>query len=556
MPTRLIDVGTEGDDVRLETSPKAGERYITLSHVWGTLPLTVTTTSNIRQHSEEIPWVSLTRTFQDAISITRGLGIRYIWIDSLCIIQDSSSDWEAEAKVMANVYANSYLTLAATSAAESSEGLFRPRYNLNEEDGREYVREYEIKLGDRLPRKSISARRVTKYSHIFLLSLEYKGGHKELAPLLFRAWALQERFLSPRTLHFCFDELVWECKAGIDCECGFGSSPSGRALSAGPVGRNIFKELFDSSQLPDSLGNDKAHSTDYQKKLFPGWYSLVEYYMALSITYPSDRLPALRGMTKSIEDKLGWTYLEGIWVEDLVPGLLWDANWPRSFRRTKAAPTWSWASMEPIDTSAWDQRFASTPEVYNVLNFGYSACMVHEQFRLIAYSSYSSNEDVSYQNIVPKNQTYIVLEAAFVQATIVAELLTPKATQNPNGEGPNSTSCDNLDEVNELEADSESKINEESKALRLLVGSNKDLIPVSWDIRNNSKKNEYSEIAEDDEVAAILLVQGDGRERSSAGLVLKKVVGGLDLYKRVGAFSFQQKDLKYFRDGSRRVIII
>ncbi|PVH67844.1 HET-domain-containing protein [Cadophora sp. DSE1049] len=352
LPTRLIDVGAGENDVRLETSLKAVERYIALSHAWGTLHLPRTTTTNLRQHCENIPWASLSRTFQDAISITRGLGIRYIWIDSLCIIQDSLSDWEAEAKDMKNVYENSYLTLAATSAAESSEGLLRPRYNLNENNNPEYVCEYEIKRSDRLSQHSIYARQAIKYSHKFLLSLEYKGGHKELAPLLYRAWVLQERILSPRTLHFSFDEMVWECKTGIDCECGFAASPSGRTVSVSPLGLHIFKELFNNSQASNLQIPDKTRKADYEKELFSAWYRLVEYYMALSLTFPADRLPALRGMTRSLEEKLGWTFLEGVWVEDVVPGLLWSRNWLRSFRRNQTAPSWSWASIELLDSSS------------------------------------------------------------------------------------------------------------------------------------------------------------------------------------------------------------
>lgn len=58
--------------------------------------------------------------FQDAIIITRQLGLRYLWIDSLCIIQDSLRDWETEAAKMASIYQNSYVTISATDASNGS----------------------------------------------------------------------------------------------------------------------------------------------------------------------------------------------------------------------------------------------------------------------------------------------------------------------------------------------------------------------------------------------------------------------------------------------------
>ena len=556
LPTRLIDIGADESSVRLETSPKIGERYIALSHAWGTLPLATTTTSNLRQHCENITWASLTKTFQDAISVTRGLEIRYIWIDSLCIIQDSASDWKEEAKDMAKVYANSYLTISAMSAAESSEGLFRPRYNLDEDDNQKYISEYEIKRSDRLSQFSIYARRATKYSHVFLLSLEYKGGHKELAPLLYRAWVIQERILSSRILHFSFDEMVWECRAGIDCECGFGASPSGRALSAGPIGLNIFKELFSNSHSSTLQTSDETHKAGYEKELFSAWYHLVEYYMALSITFPSDRLPALRGITKSLEQKLGWTFLGGIWVEDCVPGLLWTRNWLRACRRNDSAPSWSWASLEPIDMSNWDSRFASVPDVFDVLNFNDVACTVHERFHLIAHSSGSSEETLSYKNMVPENQAYIVVEAAFINATIVAEITTRRQTKDPNTETADFEDRGDSKEAKESEVDEKSKTDGDSKALRLSVKGNKSLISVTWDIHNKKEEDDYDEVTENDEVGAILLTQKNEAEVVLSGLVLKKVEGEIDFYKRVGVFSFTEKVGECFPDETRRVILL
>ena len=237
MPVRLIDIGAGNDAIRLEIYPQR-EKYIALSHLWSTIPLPETTISNFQQRCRNIPWMALSKTFQEAISLTRGLGIRYLWIDSLCIIQDSTSDWETEARNMSSIYTNSYLTIAATSAADSSEGLLRPRCtNVQDSNNEEpdFIHEYEIERKSQHDSSSqnylIFARLQLKYSHECLLAMDYKVTHAKMAPLLRRAWVLQERLLSPRIMHFCSDELVWECREGMDCECGFGVSSSGRAES-------------------------------------------------------------------------------------------------------------------------------------------------------------------------------------------------------------------------------------------------------------------------------------------------------------------------------------
>jgi hypothetical protein len=103
-------------------------KYMTLSHCYGTgQDVLRTTTHTLKGFEESIPWSDLPKTFQDAVNLTRALGVRWLWIDSLCILQDSASEKAEESNKLGGIFGNSYLTLAATSASDSREGLFFPR---------------------------------------------------------------------------------------------------------------------------------------------------------------------------------------------------------------------------------------------------------------------------------------------------------------------------------------------------------------------------------------------------------------------------------------------
>ena len=131
LPTRVLDLGSGGtneDPALVETSGLTA-RYVCLSHCWGRSQCIKTTRSTYDKWKSGVPWSMLPRTYQDAIVITRRLGIHYIWIDSLCIIQDDSADWERESSQMASIYGNSFLTIAATFAADGNGGCF-PTYNV------------------------------------------------------------------------------------------------------------------------------------------------------------------------------------------------------------------------------------------------------------------------------------------------------------------------------------------------------------------------------------------------------------------------------------------
>ncbi|TVY15628.1 hypothetical protein LARI1_G006275 [Lachnellula arida] len=125
LPSRILDIQSRKEVFLVETRDLAasanGPRYATLSHCWGKTILIRTTKKTFRQRKEGMKWETLPPTFRDAISLARALGIQFLWIDSLCIIQDDKRDWEREAACMAKIYSNSYINIAATGASDSLE---------------------------------------------------------------------------------------------------------------------------------------------------------------------------------------------------------------------------------------------------------------------------------------------------------------------------------------------------------------------------------------------------------------------------------------------------
>ena len=198
-PTRLLDVDqywNTGDVVLVEVdmTPEKRIPYATLSHCWGSSrsrgPLT-TVTADLASRKELIRFNELPPTFQDAVKTTRKLQIRYLWIDSLCIIHDTKTDWEKEAPRMGEIYAGSVCTLCALASEDSYGGFFRETERKIEFDFR-----FDLSVG-------------SKRIRIFAAEPNEWGLY---GPVMERAWTLQERELSNRILHFSTHGLFWECK--------------------------------------------------------------------------------------------------------------------------------------------------------------------------------------------------------------------------------------------------------------------------------------------------------------------------------------------------------
>lgn len=313
-PTRLLLVSKDPDYIYLRENDEvpSGTRYTTLSHCWGKVVLGTLLTTNVSDRKSGIEIKSLVQTFQDAIEVTRRLKVDYIWIDCLCIIQDSRQDWQRESLVMGSVYGNSYCDIAATASSDGRGGLFRER------DARA-VQPCVVGIG---------MGGVKQYH--YLSDLDAWWHDFERSPLNVRAWVLQERLLSPRVLHFCRDQLLWECNELRACE----RYPTG------------LRDPLPSAESPRIFRIAQKRSRRKQD-IFEVWSPVVQAYSACAITKDTDRLVALHGIAATAQKVLGCRYVSGLWERGLESQLAWSVVEPETSHRPAehVAPSWSWASV-------------------------------------------------------------------------------------------------------------------------------------------------------------------------------------------------------------------
>ncbi|KAF1357736.1 HET-domain-containing protein, partial [Lizonia empirigonia] len=316
LPTRLIDVQAfdRNADVRLVMSRslssdlRTSPTYLTLSHCWGKTSLITTTTKNIDSRRNRILFSELSQTFRDAVDLTRELGQRYLWIDSLCIVQDDLKDWVKEAAMMAQVYGSSYCTLAALGSQDGRGGCHREADIQKSMDNIFFDLRNPSSAGE--PYIRIFRKEPTDWQTDYD---GFSGQAGEMqSPLRLRAWVLQEKELSKRSVHFGKNQLLWECK-----------------------------EMKGSAQLP-WLEMKKKRGLTYPE----GWPQLVEDYSLRSLTKSVDKLPAISGVAKQYKEPNA-QYLAGLWSDQLPAALMWQSMDPFAKRHEAyRAPSWSWASLQ------------------------------------------------------------------------------------------------------------------------------------------------------------------------------------------------------------------
>lgn len=308
-PTRLVDVGSDGPHQPVRIVPgkhclRDGRNYLVLSYCNGLTPkgapwqLTSTTKARFE---DDLPLNVLPQTLYDAIMWTRRLGERFIWIDNLCIVQDSAEDWEREASRMASIYGSALLTLVAASG--SIYGGMTDRQNPL--------------------RNTAAALKLSNTKHeplratVYILPNGQKGNTALPAPTGDRAWCYQEDVLSPRIIKFSLKEVEWQCLAT--------------------------KFTLERAQGLEQLGGNDPY------RWYTIWYRLIERYSRKQITYPTDKLPAFSGIAAS---KSTGDYLAGILKKDIWASMLWlrDTNLyttqPGRRYESYIAPSWSWASID------------------------------------------------------------------------------------------------------------------------------------------------------------------------------------------------------------------
>ena len=334
LPKRLLDVSLPR--VRLyETNIEFG-RYACLSHCWGaTRPACRTTSATLEANKTGIEWDALPATFQDAIDFTRQLGLRYIWIDSVCIIQEDATDWIEQSALMANIYENAYVTLCATASFSDDGGCYLPHplhrslrwISVAKRDGTNY---------------EVYVRHQVEERHIPDWDRATRENMRRSFPLMTRAWAFQERLLSPRLIHFTAGEMMWECSELSTCECSRGKhSPFIRYNS------------------PKKLHGEALSSTQ-PKRIEKYWNDIVFAFSGLYLSFSKDKFPALSGVAKQmLRLRRGDEYLAGLWRKTIIADLRWTIVWGDGRRPSVwRSPSWSWASLDGVIRHEYYDRIA------------------------------------------------------------------------------------------------------------------------------------------------------------------------------------------------------
>ena len=338
LPARLLHLS--GDQLRLlvtEETPPEGP-YVSLSHCWGSGQYFKLTTATVDQMKAGFSKLLLSRTFQDAIRATLELGVKYLWIDALCIVQDSTSDWSQEALAMADIYQGALCNLAATGSPDGNGGFFHDR-NVNMVPRCIVETEWPESSVQKF-RKQPDWEKNTKRLYE-VRSDGFWRRELERAPLLQRAWVLQERLLAPRVVHFGARQVLWECFELEACQ----TYPDGLPFEYGPHRFKGLDPSIDGKRLRRDLGPPHLDTDRYDAYYL--WNNIITSYSEGVLSHEEDKLIALSGVAKYMQSTLRDRYLAGLWYQCLPSQLLWRYDSPGTRPSEYRAPSWSWASVNP-----------------------------------------------------------------------------------------------------------------------------------------------------------------------------------------------------------------
>lgn len=308
-------------------------RWAILRHSWGPdrSLISTLTSANMQDMQRKIDEATLCPSFQDAITITRGLALQYVSINAMCIIQDSPDDWHAESSRMAEYYEGAQIMISALLSSSAGDRMLHTR-----DHG-----PLATVVGDEQP---LGVRRLLESAVSVTPYLQHSWSAREniaIQPLSKRAWTLQEYTMAPCIIHFTQEQIIWQCTTCLASE------------------DNQYS-IFD-NELPETpLEKARKHEPAYNDKMNPklsrfsltkiGWYDIIEKYTSRSITYTSDILPALSAIAEQVNFYTQLSYCAGLWkgVDDtFYYDLLWQTNKRHNspIRAENGSPSWSWSSI-------------------------------------------------------------------------------------------------------------------------------------------------------------------------------------------------------------------
>ncbi|KAJ4205045.1 hypothetical protein NW759_014709 [Fusarium solani] len=338
-PTRMLDVKVD-EPLRIVARNQIQQnkhpiRYATLSHCWGHQVPIKTTTKTKSLFEESLSEDLLPRTFRDAVNITRSLGIRYLWIDSLCIIQDDQEDWQAEAVKMRGIYLGSTINIAASDALDNTQGVF-----LEDNDVMDSVTESSLDASDRAaiegpgPRVFVYQQQDQQQGQLLSTMIRFQARTPRKlqgsAHLSTRGWVLQEELLSHRIVHCMKAEIHWQCRCLYKTQAG---------------------ETFEDLELLSDDRNLKLAPSRRKERI---WHEWIENYSTRDFTFPADRIAAMAGITSHYQQMTGYSPLLGLWRESFAGDLLWLRIGPAKESGMANIPSWTWLSCNaPIFFDYW-----------------------------------------------------------------------------------------------------------------------------------------------------------------------------------------------------------
>jgi hypothetical protein len=329
LPKRLVYVGSPNNHIKLVESLSCGSvgKYAALSYCWGGSVAYFLTSTNIEQFKVALDTQALPRTIQDAILVARSIPVDYVWVDSLCILQDSIEDKDIEIAKMQSIYRHAHVTIVAANADNASQGFLRTLPDPTALNCGDHVSTCDIPahVSSTVPFRIAQ----DDFGSIFLqchycLMISISA---RVQPINQRAWTLQEQVLSQRLLIYTKNTLQWRCKAGI--------------WNAGNFLGLVVDTYWDTMlRLEVSESKLDLHT----------WLDAIRMFSYRKLSLPEDKLPAIAGLAGIFLDQFGPGYYAGLWQRDFLSQLQWYVT--PLFMATRGtvpayrSPTWSWASTD------------------------------------------------------------------------------------------------------------------------------------------------------------------------------------------------------------------
>ncbi|ORY12914.1 heterokaryon incompatibility protein-domain-containing protein [Clohesyomyces aquaticus] len=316
--------------------------YFTLSHCWGNSQPARLTALTEGRFRTGVPIDELPQTFRDAVDVCVNMSTVYLWIDSMCIFQDSLADWDKEAAEMRKVYSYASCNIAATGATDSSIGLFFDR---------DVIGESPFWIAPKWPIHVLKGLRIENYGpKVFMVPLDQWLSNVDRGPLNQRAWVQQERFLSRRIMHFTCRQIFWECLEDRSSEL----YPEGIPSFALP------DQSSDVHGLKSILRLGHSSSREGREDAYVAWKNFLQGYTKCGLSVESDKFPAIKGIVEGFATIMDDTFVAGLWKSRLVDELCWRSSGSFStqpqFSSKWRAPTWSWAKMDQAADLSWGTR--------------------------------------------------------------------------------------------------------------------------------------------------------------------------------------------------------